>query len=106
MSFQAIKTRFADVLDSDTALLAAVTLPRFKLRWLRTQERKDKAKAELLAVCRASVRSEDRHKGTSTTTPTCTSSTVEDAFFCFDDEDDTSATAESRRLFEIRSPRD
>uniref|UniRef100_A0AAV2LVI7 Uncharacterized protein n=1 Tax=Knipowitschia caucasica TaxID=637954 RepID=A0AAV2LVI7_KNICA len=58
----AIKTRFAEVLVSDSALLAAVTLPRFKLRWLRTQERKDKAKAELLAVCRASVRSEDQHK--------------------------------------------
>ncbi|XP_077081435.1 uncharacterized protein LOC143735224 [Siphateles boraxobius] len=86
---EAIKTRFAEVLDSDSALLAAVTLPRFKLRWLRTQERKDKAEAELLAVCRASVRSEDQHKGTSTTTPTCTSSTVEDAFFSFDEKDDT-----------------
>uniref|UniRef100_A0A3B1JDF9 HAT C-terminal dimerisation domain-containing protein n=1 Tax=Astyanax mexicanus TaxID=7994 RepID=A0A3B1JDF9_ASTMX len=93
---EAIKARFTEVLDSDSALLAAVTLPRFKLRWLRTQERKDKAKAELLAVCRASVRNEDQQKGTSTTTPTCTNSTVEDAFFSFDDEDDISATAESQ----------
>ncbi|KAL7857120.1 hypothetical protein SRHO_G00160190 [Serrasalmus rhombeus] len=89
----AIKARFTEVLDSDSALLAAVTLPRFKLRWLRTQERKDKAKAELLAVCRASVRNEVQQKGTSTTTPTCTNSTVEDSF---DDEDDNSATAESQ----------
>uniref|UniRef100_A0A8C2BY08 Uncharacterized protein n=1 Tax=Cyprinus carpio TaxID=7962 RepID=A0A8C2BY08_CYPCA len=41
---QAIRNRFAEVLESETAVLAAVTLPRFKLRWLRTQERKDNAK--------------------------------------------------------------
>ncbi|XP_049428832.1 uncharacterized protein LOC125886567 [Epinephelus fuscoguttatus] len=46
---KAIKTRFAEVLESESAILAAVTLPRFKLRWLRTQERKDNAKASLLA---------------------------------------------------------
>lgn len=51
VSFQAIKTRFSEVLESETAVFAAVTLPRFKLRWLRTQERKDNAKASLLAKC-------------------------------------------------------
>ncbi|CAL8249754.1 unnamed protein product [Boreogadus saida] len=48
---KAIKTRFAEVLERESAVLAAVTLPRFKLRWLRTQERKDNAKASLLAEC-------------------------------------------------------
>nr|XP_013769624.1 PREDICTED: uncharacterized protein LOC102215879 [Pundamilia nyererei] len=38
------KTRFSEVLESEDALLAAVTLPKFKLHCLRTQERKDKAK--------------------------------------------------------------
>ncbi|XP_053278065.1 bromodomain adjacent to zinc finger domain protein 2B [Pleuronectes platessa] len=38
---QAIKTRFARVLEDNDALLAAATLPKFKLRWLRDQERKD-----------------------------------------------------------------
>lgn len=74
--------------------MAAVTLPRFNLRWLRTQDRKDKAKASLLAKCRKSVRDEDQQTGTST--PTCTDSAIEDEFFSFEDEDDTSATAESQ----------
>uniref|UniRef100_A0A8C1VIK2 HAT C-terminal dimerisation domain-containing protein n=1 Tax=Cyprinus carpio TaxID=7962 RepID=A0A8C1VIK2_CYPCA len=45
----AIKIRFADVLGNKEAIPAAVTLPKFKLHWLRSQELKDKAKASLLA---------------------------------------------------------
>ena len=83
------------MLESDKAILGAVTLPRFKLRWLRTQEKKDKAKEILLAECRSIVRNEDRQEGT-ITTPICTSSSKEDQFFSFEDEDDNSATAESQ----------
>ncbi|CAL8275536.1 unnamed protein product [Arctogadus glacialis] len=49
---KAIKTRFAEVLECESAVLAAVTLPRFKLRWLRTQERKDNAK---MFLCNSAV---------------------------------------------------
>ncbi|RXN02294.1 AC9 transposase [Labeo rohita] len=62
----AIKTRFAEVLESEDAVLAAVTLPKFKLRWLRTQDRKDKAKASLLAECWKLVLDQDQQAGTST----------------------------------------
>ncbi|KAJ0059616.1 hypothetical protein NL108_006323 [Boleophthalmus pectinirostris] len=44
-----IKTRFAEVLDGENASSAAVTLLRCKLRWMRTQDKEDKAKASLLA---------------------------------------------------------
>ncbi|KAL3992372.1 protoporphyrin/coproporphyrin ferrochelatase [Sarotherodon galilaeus] len=100
----AIKTRFSEVLESEDALLAAVTLPKFKLRWLRTQERKDKAKASLLAECRKIVLDKDQRAGTST--PTCqlsTDSATEDDFFSFEDEDDTSATAESQVIDYFKS---
>ncbi|ROL55589.1 hypothetical protein DPX16_23606 [Anabarilius grahami] len=50
---QAIKTWFSSILDSDEALLAAVTLPKFKLRWLRDEKRKDNIKIILAAQCRA-----------------------------------------------------
>ncbi|KAK0137463.1 putative AC9 transposase [Merluccius polli] len=93
----AIKTRFAEVLESEDAVLAAVTLPKFKLRWLRTQDRKDKAKASLLAECRKIVLYQDQQEGTSQPTRhLSTDSAIEDEFFSFEDEDDTSAAAESQ----------
>ncbi|XP_059187943.1 uncharacterized protein LOC131970539 [Centropristis striata] len=93
----AIKTRFAEVLESEDAVLAAVTLPKFKLRWLRTQDRKDKAKASLLAECRKLVLYQDRQAGTSPPTHhLSTDSAIEDEFFSFEEEDDTSSTAESQ----------
>lgn len=95
VSFQAIRNRFAEVLESETAILAAVTLPRFKLRWLRTQERKDKAKACLLAECRKSAQ-EDQPTGTNAPTRSLSTDSAIDEFFSFEDEEDTSASVESQ----------
>ncbi|KAK0133195.1 putative AC9 transposase [Merluccius polli] len=47
----AIQTRFADVLDSKDALLAAVSCPKFKTRWLRDEDRKQRVKELLMAEC-------------------------------------------------------
>lgn len=35
---QAVKTRFASILESKDSLLAAATLPKFKLRWMKENE--------------------------------------------------------------------
>lgn len=95
--FQSIKTRFAEVLESEDAIMAAVTLPKFKLRWMRTQDRKDKAKASLLAECRKTVLDQDQQAGTSTPTlHLSTNSATEAEFFSFEEEDASTATAENQ----------
>lgn len=50
---EAVKTRFASMLDSKEALQAAVTIPKFKLHWMREEAQKDNAKMLLAAECRA-----------------------------------------------------
>ena len=100
VSFQAIKTIFSEVLESEDTVLAAVTLPKFTLCWLQTQDRKDKAKASLLAECRKLALHQDQQAGTIPPTchPTNTDSAIgiEDDLFSFEEEDDTSSTAESQ----------
>nr|XP_023657763.1 uncharacterized protein LOC111838735 [Paramormyrops kingsleyae]XP_023657764.1 uncharacterized protein LOC111838735 [Paramormyrops kingsleyae]XP_023657765.1 uncharacterized protein LOC111838735 [Paramormyrops kingsleyae]XP_023657766.1 uncharacterized protein LOC111838735 [Paramormyrops kingsleyae] len=47
---KAIQTRFADVLENKDALLAAVSCPQFKLRWVR-DDRRQRLKELLIAEC-------------------------------------------------------
>uniref|UniRef100_A0A3Q4MKL7 HAT C-terminal dimerisation domain-containing protein n=1 Tax=Neolamprologus brichardi TaxID=32507 RepID=A0A3Q4MKL7_NEOBR len=48
---QAIKTRFDAVLDSQEGLLAMATCPKFKLRWLRDEHRREYVKQLLITEC-------------------------------------------------------
>jgi len=49
----AIKTRFASIIESKEALLAAVSLPTFKLRWVKEEARRDHIKVLLMSECRS-----------------------------------------------------
>uniref|UniRef100_A0A3Q4NB36 BED-type domain-containing protein n=1 Tax=Neolamprologus brichardi TaxID=32507 RepID=A0A3Q4NB36_NEOBR len=77
----AVKTRFAHVLGSEDALLPAVTLPKFKLHWLHDQARTDLTKARLLVDA--------------TKTTQHPSSSKEDEFFSFEENEDIYATDEA-----------
>jgi len=71
-------------------------LQKFKLRWLRSQELKDKAKASLLTECRKIV-FEEPQPGSTSTSSHHTDSAKENDFFSFDkDEEDTSSSAEKQ----------
>uniref|UniRef100_A0A3Q4MDV2 HAT C-terminal dimerisation domain-containing protein n=1 Tax=Neolamprologus brichardi TaxID=32507 RepID=A0A3Q4MDV2_NEOBR len=47
----AIKVRFSSMMDNKEDLLAAVTLPKFKLSWTREEEKKDMVRAMLTTEC-------------------------------------------------------
>ncbi|RVE57797.1 hypothetical protein OJAV_G00202730 [Oryzias javanicus] len=48
---KAIQTRFSIVLDNKDALLAAISCPKFKLRWVKDGARKQQLKNLLVAEC-------------------------------------------------------
>ena len=87
---QAVKTRFASVLDSREALLAAVTLPKFKMRWLREGTRREDLRTLLITECCvapvAAPHNEEQEVRPLQLSPASSSS--EDDFFVFEGEQD------------------
>ena len=57
----AIKKRFSHIFDSKEAIIAAVTSPKFKLKWVESQEKKDTYKQMIIDELRvhASTMSSD-----------------------------------------------
>ncbi|CAB4067316.1 unnamed protein product [Lepeophtheirus salmonis] len=78
---KAIKSRFAAILDSKNELLATVSLPMFKLRWVSEKPRKDYIKFLLIKECsslseKLPAQMPDPHQDAAAPT--------EDDFFSFD----------------------
>ncbi|XP_073694418.1 uncharacterized protein [Garra rufa] len=99
---QAIKTRFASVLESREGLLAAVTLPKFKLRWLREETRREALKTLLITECHASPlaapHNEEHEVRPSQISPASSSS--EDDFFVFEEEQDSGFFGPDKEVME------
>lgn len=104
---QAIKTRFASVLESNDAILAAVTFPMFKLRWLRDQWKQEMVKGMLAAECHKLIPGpgpvqQAAKMPVSPTTPDSSSCNLQD-FFCFEEAHDTFSTAETEVMTYLRT---
>ena len=98
--FQAIQTRFAGVLDDKDALLAAVSCPKFKLRWLRDAARKERVKELLTAECRRTTAPVAQNPAS---VPTTSDTQGEMDFFTFEAEPEETYSAENEVMDYLRA---
>ncbi|XP_067284023.1 uncharacterized protein [Pseudorasbora parva] len=97
---QAIQTRFASVLDDKDALLAAVSCPKFKLRWLSDAGRRERVKELLIEECR---RTTAPAAPSPASVPTTSASQGEMDFFTFEAEPEETYSAENEVMDYLRS---
>ncbi|KAL4007527.1 hypothetical protein ACER0C_001379 [Sarotherodon galilaeus] len=94
---KAIKVRFSSMMDNKEALLAAVTLPKFKLRWIREEEKKDMVRAMFTTECHG-LSLEDQQPAQDHKNPANST----DDFFSFE-EDDCTYSAETEVMEYLKS---
>ncbi|XP_030578927.1 uncharacterized protein LOC115775864 [Archocentrus centrarchus] len=99
---QAIQTRFASVLDHKDALLAAVSCPKFKLRWLRDAGRREQVKELLTAECCTTAPAAQ----SPASVPTTSTTQGEMDFFTFEAEPEETYSAEKEVMDYLMSAYD
>ncbi|KAJ7986767.1 hypothetical protein DPEC_G00331800 [Dallia pectoralis] len=100
---QAIQTHFAAELDDKDALLAAVSCPTFKLRWLKDAGRRERVKELLRAECRHTTATAAQSPAS---VPTTSASRSERGFFTFEAESEDTYSAENEIMDYLRSAHD
>ncbi|KAK0143439.1 hypothetical protein N1851_018414 [Merluccius polli] len=94
-----VQTCFAGVLDNKDALLAAVSCPKFKLRWLRDAGRRERVKELLTAECRTTAPATQ----SPASVPTTSASQGEMDFFTFEAEPEEETYSAEKEIMDYLS---